>query len=515
VSMVAVRRKKPTLVIAGPGAGKTHDMVDRIVKALPSLHPCRYLAAITFTNMAANNIRKRVYRITRPGPNVFIGTIHSFVNQFLITPFARPFNYLPNERIFAAIEIDGRGAGTINKPLSPVARSARRSAIIRKLLSKGIEPYEEMLRLSRDLIENKTALDRVSYRLQFLFIDEFQDVDTQQLEIFHGLRKANRTHICAVGDPEQFIYSFTYGKRGVKAPLFEKIPFFRFGETANTESLDFNHRACHEIVDFTNRFREEPKQRSSVGVRGEPRVLFLARTALMDIIQHFQKLQERIPHQRGEIKRLYLGYENARFDEIREKFGIRHFSNASRQHKTLLDDALELLALCCGSSQRKSCDQLQITVHQWRKWGVAVLRDLRDNPLATSEEFLNCWLPRVGMSGGLHEREEAVVAAFGQLKQAVGAGRRNFSQDWSSSIHRAKGVEANAVLVVASTLNELNKWCVTDRLQRGADKRDTCRVGFVAFTRAMELLCIACLQPLDSKTRANLESIGVAILTTV
>jgi DNA helicase-2/ATP-dependent DNA helicase PcrA len=60
----------------------------------------------------------------------------------------------------------------------------------------------------------------------------------------------------------------------------------------------------------------------------------------------------------------------------------------------------------------------------------------------------------------------------------------------------------------------LRKWCTTDRAQRSADRQDVCRIGFVAFTRAMELLCIACRQSIDSQTQAYLESLGVTIHNT-
>ncbi|HDL08104.1 MAG TPA: hypothetical protein ENG35_05125, partial [Desulfobacteraceae bacterium] len=55
--MIPKIEDKPTLMIAGPGAGKTHDMVDRIVGAIPDLRPNRILAAITFTNAATDSIR--------------------------------------------------------------------------------------------------------------------------------------------------------------------------------------------------------------------------------------------------------------------------------------------------------------------------------------------------------------------------------------------------------------------------------------------------------------------------
>jgi DNA helicase-2/ATP-dependent DNA helicase PcrA len=507
--MSRVRAQKPKLVVAGPGAGKTHGMVDRIIEALPSLNPCRYLAAITFTNSAANNIRGRVHRAARPGSNVFIGTIHSFVNRFVIAPFARPLKLLPSDRIFAAVEINDRNGGASKRRMSPIAKNARRQAIINKLLRKGIVPYDQMVRLCNELLDNKVVLDRVSSRLQFLFIDEFQDVNTQQLEIFKKLQKENRTRIFAVGDPEQYIYSFTY--RGVRAPTFENIPFFRFRQVADDEPLNLNRRSCCEIVDFTNHFREDVKQHSTVGPRRESRVLFLGQTALADIIGEFRKRSDLIPVQRGDVKRLYLAYRNAAFDMVRDQFGIRHFSNGARHHLTLLQDALELLTLCHGASQGRSVEELRITSHEWRKWGLALLRELRDNQSLTVKQFLNIWLPKLDVSSGFDERKNAVSDTFDHLKAAVAAGARKFSEDWSCSIHRAKGLEANAVLVVASSLKELKKWCTTDRVERNADKKDTCRVGFVGFTRAMELLCIACCDPLDSETYTHLQSLGVKI----
>lgn len=51
---------KPKLVIAGPGAGKTHGMVDEIIAALLDLEPNRHMAIVTYTNSATNNIKRRL-----------------------------------------------------------------------------------------------------------------------------------------------------------------------------------------------------------------------------------------------------------------------------------------------------------------------------------------------------------------------------------------------------------------------------------------------------------------------
>jgi ATP-dependent DNA helicase UvrD/PcrA len=502
--------RKPTLVIAGPGAGKTRDMVERMLEKLPALHPSRYMAAITFTNAAANNIRNRLNSLARPTANVFTGTIHSFLNRFIIAPFARPMKSLPNDRIFAAVEVDDPPKILGTRQLSVGDARARRNQILKALQLKGVVPFECMVQLSRNLLGNPTILSRVSNRLQFLFIDEFQDVDIGQLEIFEKLRRKGETQVFAVGDPEQFISSFTY--RGTRCPPFGNIPFFRFRNVAESSSMVLNHRSCSEIVSFTNSFREEPTQHSAVGPRNEPRVLFIGQTDLTSIIYEFRHRSEGIPQSKDGIERLYLGYKNSTFDDVRQEFGIRHLSNGSRRQSTLLQDALELLMLCRGSPLNRTLKELRITDHDLRKWGLTLIRSLRENPSQSVESFKEQWLPKLDIPPDTKHLEKATSESFDHLKAAIGASRQDSCKDWSSSIHRAKGLEAKAVLVVASGLDELKKWCMTDSEKRGCDKRDTCRIGYVAFSRAAELLCIACSQPLDSAAEALLRALGVPLV---
>ena len=185
-----------------------------------------------------------------------------------------------------------------------------------------------------------------------------------------------------------------------------------------------------------------------------------------------------------------------------------------REHKSLLRAALALLALCRGGPQKQVCNDLGINDHEWRKWGVEVLRGLRDSSIADLPSFMEQWLPRLKIAN-FGERSNAVADEFENLQNAFNFQKQPQDGDWSSSIHQAKGLEGNAVLVVASSLSELQKWSETDRAKRNADKQDCCRLGFVAFSRAMELLCIACMKPLDDKTRSHLQRLGVTFLPIV
>lgn len=69
---------KPRLVIAGPGAGKTYDMVNEVANAVSQLNPNRTLAVITYTNAATEMIRGRLQKTIQIPLNVFVGTNHSF-----------------------------------------------------------------------------------------------------------------------------------------------------------------------------------------------------------------------------------------------------------------------------------------------------------------------------------------------------------------------------------------------------------------------------------------------------
>ena len=92
---------KPILVIAGPGAGKTYGMVNEIIQSLKTLSPARYMIVITYTNSATNNIKERLSKKIQIPQNLFIGTMHSFLNKFIVIPFSSFHNNSINgEKLF-------------------------------------------------------------------------------------------------------------------------------------------------------------------------------------------------------------------------------------------------------------------------------------------------------------------------------------------------------------------------------------------------------------------------------
>jgi DNA helicase II / ATP-dependent DNA helicase PcrA len=232
----------------------------------------------------------------------------------------------------------------------------------------------------------------------------------------------------------------------------------------------------------------------------------------MAMIAQFRGVSAQVESDESSPSRLYLSSVNKRFDNlsIRIQFGIIPVSNTSRKSPTPLGDALDLLALALGKSQRRAQEDFQLSPLEWRRVGIALLRKAREEAfddhafaVFVKEEFRgeevsdSCIQP--------------VQDALLQLKSVLAAWCTGSQSERCSSIHRAKGLEADTVLVVATMPLELTKWLTVDCAARAADRQDTYRVGYVAFTRAREMLCLACLKPLDDRTRLVIDR-GITFL---
>lgn len=506
------KSRKPTVVVAGPGAGKTHDMVSNIANRIPDLAPNRYLVAITYTNAAADLIRERLYGRTKPSRNIYIGTIHSFLNRFILSPFAVVTQELPDEHIFLSVDATIPSKTSSGKKLTQQEIRMAKASKIKALVKRGVVPYDRMGSVAATLIKQKEIRRLVGHRIQYLFVDEFQDVDTTQYAIFDELRKEKKTNIFVVGDPEQYISTFTYRNRSlsVKAPDYSKIPFFRFAEKSDRIELEDNHRSFDEIVNFTNQFHGQLSQDGKRGQSGGERVAFLQDCELGDIVDRFRSITDSWHTGSEPITRLYLSHFNKTLEPARQRFGLIPVSNTGAAQMSLLQEACELLAKAMGKNQHKIRREHDFDFMVWRKIGMRLLKEIRKGEIDSTETldiFLSKECPLVERS-----KEQSVSYELQVLIDCVMNGSTQSDSECVSSIHKAKGLEADAVLAVAKNQAELRKWCETDFSIRSTDKDDICRIGFVAFSRAKESLLLACLKKVDSETTAVLESLGIAIM---
>ena len=70
------------VTLAGPGAGKTTDLIEQIENVLSEVDTNREIAVITYTNASVNDLKDKLIKKQKLPKNLFIGTIHSFCHSF-------------------------------------------------------------------------------------------------------------------------------------------------------------------------------------------------------------------------------------------------------------------------------------------------------------------------------------------------------------------------------------------------------------------------------------------------
>lgn len=504
---------KPTLVIAGPGAGKTTQLVREIQRLLPTLQPNRVLAAITYTNAATDSIRRQLAQATQVPPNVFVGTNHAFLSQFILMPYASMCGLAPADFIYVAVDLDQLVEQRLHKAnlqtQTPQQRVIARNAIAGRLLGSGKIPFEKMTSLARELTKDKRLRALLCCRLQYLLIDEFQDVDIGQYEIFDRIRKGGKTQIYAVGDPEQYISGYTYAVRGVKQHPFSEIPIHELRRIAEVHYEYQNRRSCSAIVSFANCLRPEPRQHETHLDGPKSGVFFLRATNLHDIIVSFREL---VPSESRDGRKstvLYLSREGDTLADCANTFGLTPVSNRRSSLSRMMGDALALLCECTGLTQERIRSDFDLDPIGIRKLGIRLLRAIKEGHIGSTDTALTFIRSSFKLPIDAPDEthlDERLAPLRELLTMPMAAAIPNHQY---ATIHKAKGLEADAVLVVAESKSQFEKWLITDPQERASDKQDMCRIGYVGFTRAKDVLCIACLQRASGNALAELRSMGV------
>ena len=229
-----------TLVLAGPGSGKTRVLTHRIAYLIRDLGVRPYnILAVTFTNKASKEMKTRLETML-PGKSegVWLGTFHSICARIL----RREAGYLPVDLNFVIYDADDQVAliKSIIKDMNlndKLYRAGSIQATISRAKNEMIVPkdylvktsrdstirdiydrYEKGLRLSNavdfdDLLllavyllgEFQDVRERYAQRFEFVLVDEFQDTNTIQYELVKLLSSVHK-QIFVVGDEDQSIY---------------------------------------------------------------------------------------------------------------------------------------------------------------------------------------------------------------------------------------------------------------------------------------------------------------------
>ena len=218
--------------MAGPGTGKTRTLTHRLAYLCAELNvfPDQCLA-ITFTRRAAEELRHRLDGLLGPvAEDVTVGTFHSL-----------GLTILRENAEAAGLPADFRIADDADRAAAraEAGDDDRYTALLRK---RDLVDLDELLTLPVALLSGDRNLVReYRERWKWIFVDEYQDIDAVQYELLRLLSPADG-NLCAIGDPDQAIYSF----RGADVGYF--LRFSQDFTDARLVRLNRNYRSSAPIL---------------------------------------------------------------------------------------------------------------------------------------------------------------------------------------------------------------------------------------------------------------------------
>lgn len=299
-------------IFAGPGAGKTHLVIENIKFIIKNSKKLKFnnqrkILCITYTNAAVDEITKRLGSFSK---FVVVSTIHSFINDYIISPFQKQlklqiqkeFNInIPKKTKLSSVqegftvlsghkkediydwikkkypEIDEKTYSDISRmkmtnisvDISDINKypfNENAKAYIKKInsnqnISNIIKEYiwsvakklsfDEILYFGFDLLKNYPI---VSYILRaefpYVLLDEYQDTNPIQNKII-SMMSEKECSIMVVGDIAQSIYSF----QGAKYQEFQNFCIASPLDTI-TKAIEDNRRCNKNIINLLNFLRQ-------------------------------------------------------------------------------------------------------------------------------------------------------------------------------------------------------------------------------------------------------------------
>ncbi|MDO8682068.1 MAG: DNA helicase PcrA [Armatimonadota bacterium] len=269
----------PALVFAGAGSGKTRVLTYRIAYLIEAKNVSpRNILAVTFTNKAAQEMKNRIETLIGSlSRQVWAGTFHSICARILridgdkigIDPEYIIFDdadqisqikeclqdlglsdkkYHPREvlnhiskakeQLITPDEYTGHFAGQSNSVI------ARIYALYRKKLkeNRALDFDDLIMEAVRLFRESPATLESYHQRLQYLLVDEYQDINYAQYVFIRTLASKHRNIFC-VGDDDQSIYRW----RGADVGII--LQFERDYPDAKIVKLEQNYRSTKNILD--------------------------------------------------------------------------------------------------------------------------------------------------------------------------------------------------------------------------------------------------------------------------
>ena len=276
---------------ACPGSGKTYVISHKVVA---ELRRWKYknsgMAVLSFTNVAKdeliNNIKKITGQTGLPYPH-FIGTLDSFISQYIIMPFGNCIfksDVSPTivegdyyETIMSGFwirECYGNYCELKDFYITPSGKVCDEKGKLTKCTLQGKKPCERaketLLKSSilsckeatlfaiEILKNNPNVLKLIASRFPYFIVDEAQDTSKEQMELLNLIFDSGVTNAILIGDPDQAIYEWRDADPSVFLNMYND-------EKWNSVELNENFRCSQHICNATKSFSSLSKISDAVG----------------------------------------------------------------------------------------------------------------------------------------------------------------------------------------------------------------------------------------------------------
>lgn len=393
----------PMLVLAGPGSGKTHTLVERILHLIDKGVPPNQILTITFSKKAAEEMQTRFQK--QIGDNYFpvtFGTFHAIFFHILKDYYNYTKDSILTERekreyVNLAckklnMEINDRQdyyetfinkLGMLKSTLSDEDETLskifpdenKRKEF--KMLASSYETltcnarkidFDDMLIKCHNLFrDNKSVLSRWQNVYKYFLVDEFQDINEVQYAVLKMLAGKER-NIFAVGDDDQSIYGFRGSRPEIMKQFIEESPGVQI------VNLSKNYRCSESVILNAGKLMGNNKTRIEkfqVAERKDKEAGFVDIRCFLDEVEEAEFVVNEVKkniNDSGYVKSTAILYRTSRCaDLIEEKLRMsgvpiaRNCENTNYYEREFIKDVVVYLRLALNvkkKSNLNACRQL-------------------------------------------------------------------------------------------------------------------------------------------------------------
>jgi DNA helicase-2/ATP-dependent DNA helicase PcrA len=282
-------QNRSALILAGAGSGKTGVLTRRIAYLIQKGIPETDILAVTFTNKAAGEMRRRIRRLVPDidPKQMWVGTFHGTCYRMITAnpeaAGARPGVVIIDEedkksiirRVMGELNIPVAGSKlakemgveglSVSKVCGMISGWKERGLSAKSMkpdstgeIDRIFEMYEEVL-IKENLLDFADLMNKAVFMLenspevrkmyqekfQHILVDEFQDTSDQQFK-WLSLLRSPRAHVMAVGDDDQSIYGFRNARPENMQDFLNEIP------NCGLIKLEKNYRSTQQVLNLAN-----------------------------------------------------------------------------------------------------------------------------------------------------------------------------------------------------------------------------------------------------------------------